>query len=324
MSDPQTIGEYKRAGLMKQYEASETTFTKRGMWEQRYLQEISGIALAAAAGIRTVRVLESSFSEMGGTVIYERHHGPRLDEVLWSRRNDAALAATGNTLAAIHNIQPSGEASLELPRRRFSDLQADILSRSEIPDEIVGDIAEIFVLACDDAIADKTSLIHGDYVLQNIFDTVPPTVFDWEHSCAGPTRYDVGVLLSYMLLPALDGGWSLRDYCEACDVVLESYGETEPIDLNDPLIHIFRLVGHRQVPQYYFMVLEYLAELKEDQDMQRVLKGQTTLDETKDLLVERGIAMDETWLQKMVVALETGGYQTSPSVWEYARSRGMA
>lgn len=315
--------EFKRAGLHKQYETTETSFTKRGMWEQRYAHELSGIALATANGVRVPEVLAASFDESGGTVVYKRHDNLRLDEVLWSRRDDVIIVATGKTLAAIHTINSPEEPSLDLPRRRFSDLQRDILSRSEIPAVIVRDIGDIFEAACQDAINDKTSLIHGDYVLQNVFEANPPIVFDWEHSCNGPTKYDIGGMLSYMILPTLDGGWSLKDYYEACNMALEGYGSTLAIDKDDPLLHIFRLIGHRQVPQYYFMVLEYLAEIGDDPDAQMILSGSRSLEEAEASLLKRGVAMDRLWLQKMVAALSDGSYQVSQAVWNYARSKGV-
>jgi hypothetical protein len=314
---------FKRAGILKQYDLTDTTFVKKGMWPDRYYNELNGLALASASGISTPTVVSSRLDETGGTIVYERLDFPRLDEVLWERRTPEVFTSVGHVLAEINAIPSDKEVSMHLPRRRFKDLENDVLSRGVMPDLIVALCASLFDHACKKVACDRSGLVHGDFVLQNIFHDNPLIVFDWEHSGFSSSAYEVGGLLSFMLLLALDGGWNLREYCLAIEHVFDGYGQRASLDRRDPYVHTFRFLGHRQVPQYYLFVLEYLAVIQKNGDVKDILAGKASTREASAALSAVGIHMDQTWLEKIILALRSHEYQISHSLWDWYRKEGM-
>lgn len=309
----------KLAGMTKQYEQTDTTFTKKGMWPERFHNEVTGLQTASNAGVSTPRIITSELNELGGCIVYERLYYQRLDQVLWGKPDAQLFVPVGYILAEINAIPTDREVSLSLPARRFHDLERDILSRSTLPQRIVSFCSKVFECACARMASHQARLIHGDYTIQNIFYGDPLIVFDWEHSCSGAPVYDIGILLSFMILLALDGGWSFTEYFLAMQCALDGYGQKNAIDCNDPLIHTFRFLGHRQVPQYYLLVLEYLAIAEESSVAREILEGSVPIVEAQAWLFERGITMDTTWLTKLINALQIGEYQIAQSFWNWCR-----
>lgn len=313
------MDDLKLAGIAKQYEQTETTFTKKGMWPERFHNEVTVLQIASNMGVSTPRIVASELNELGGRIVYERLYHQRLDQVLWGKPDPELFVSVGHTLAEINAISTDREVSLGLPTRRFQDLERDILSRSILPQRIVSFCSKVFELACTKMLAHDAKLIHGDYTIQNIFYSDPLIVFDWEHSCSGSPVYDMGILLSFMVLLALDGGWSFTEYFLAMQYALDGYCQKSALERNDPLIHTFRFLGHRQIPQYYLLALEYLAVAEENRVARAILGGTVPLMEAQKRLLECDITMDAIWLNKLTQALQIGKYQIEDPFWIWCR-----
>jgi len=179
-----------------------------------------------------------------------RVYRPRLDQVLWGNAQPAVFKKIGAILARIHEIPSSEkEASLSLFKRRFQDLQMDILHLSVLRHELI-DVAAKVITTISKKILNqsKVKFIHGDFTIQNMFGGNGIVVYDWEHSSSGSSLYDIGVSLSFMILLVTDGGWSFQDYHAGVDCFLEGYSGVRLLSDEDlRLIDGLRFLGHRQV-----------------------------------------------------------------------------
>ncbi len=310
----------KLAGIKKGYEKTDTTFTKKGMWSERYQAEVNGITLARQSGISTPYIISSELNDFGGKIIMKRIYSPRLDQVLWGNSNPAIFKEVGATLAEIHKISVGGEISMRLANRRFHDLESDVLRRGQLPPYIVDCASRVFKTVCNEISKFSPNFIHGDFTIQNIFHGKPLIVFDWEHSCVCSPIYDIGVSLSFLILLVMDGGWNFTNYFNAVTYFLDGYNLGQLIKKDKRwMVDALRFLGHRQIPQYYLFVLEYLAEIKNNQACISILKGETSIEHSTKLLSDIGLNFDQVWRDKILKALRGGNYNLSIDFWNWCR-----
>lgn len=310
----------KLAGLKKEYEATATTFTKKGMWPERYQAEVRGIKIAKEVDVFTPCIISSELNNFGGKVVMKYIYSPRLDQVLWGNPDPIIFKEVGATLAKIHKASIGEEISMRLANRRFRDLESDVLRRGQLPSYIINCASQIFKTICKKMGKHKPCFIHGDYTIQNMFYDESLIVFDWEHSCICSPIYDIGASLSFLILLVMDGGWSFVDYFNAIIYFLDGYkfnrlAKEDKRWITDAL----RFLGHRQIPQYYLFVLEYLAIVKDNQVCMSILKGDGQIEHTTQLLVDMGLNFDQMWLDKILRALQAGGYNFSIEFWNWCR-----
>ena len=307
----------KRAGVQKEYLETDNTFTKLGMWQERYRAEVLALQLVATGGIAVPTVISHGEDKQGNGYIELQHiSAPRADQVIWSKPNLSFIREMGRILAKIHQIQVNGWIDLSLAERRFSDLSCDIENKSRLPLSVYRASRSVFSRILMEMKKDRPCLIHGDYTLLNIFFQDPPVVFDWEHSCICSGLYDIGTFLSFMILPVTDGYWNFSDYFEARDSFISGYVEVCPeIKTKLSVIDALRYLGHRQVPQYYLFVLEYEAFINNDWLCLEILQGNIKSPEGRRYLENRSLVFEPIWLTKIIRALAVGDYQLSTGLW---------
>ncbi|MFA5107199.1 MAG: aminoglycoside phosphotransferase family protein [Patescibacteria group bacterium] len=307
----------KLGGMRKEYEQTETTFTKKGMWPERHAAEMRGLTLAGNGGICTPRVLKSGIGRWGGWTVMERIYAPRVDQVLWGNPQPSAFQAIGSTLADIHGLTCDGEPTAALINRRFQDLQTDVLRRSNLPEGALAAAAATMSAARLALNGLAPVYIHGDYTIQNLFSAEPMITYDWEHSGVCWPVYDIGASLSFMILLVTDGGWSYRHYFDGLQYFLDGYRAKRPLSEHElRLIDAYRFLGHRQVPQYYLFVLEYLARhgCSAAADL---IEGRADTQESGGQLVDLGISLDGPWFAKLRLSFAKGGYRVSEPFWRW-------
>lgn len=307
----------KLGGMHKEYEQTETTFSKKGMWPERYAAEMRGLNLAGSRNICTPRVLKSGLGRWGGWTVMERIYAPRVDQVFWGNPQPPSFQPIGSILADIHSLTCDGTPTTALINRRFQDLQTDILRRSHLPKGVVAAAAATMSAARLGLNGLAPVYIHGDYTIQNMFSAEPMITYDWEHSGVGWSVYDIGASLSFMILLVTDGGWSYGHYFDSLQYFLDGYQAKRPLSESDlRLIDAYRFLGHRQVPQYYLFVLEYLARhgCSAAADL---IAGQTEVQENGGQLADLGISMDGSWYTKLCLSFAKGGYRVSEPFWRW-------
>lgn len=254
--------QFKRGGIQKEYEKTSTTFTKRGIWPERYHNEITGLSIASQHGIVVPTVISHSLNESGGTVTMKRIYQPRVDQILWGNPQHKLFNEIGAMLVSIHQLPvQTEEVLLVLLKRRFQDLQSDVLRLSTLRFNVFNMVTQTMQDISQKILnRSKGEFIHGDFTLQNMFGGNGIIIYDWEHSGTGSSLYDIGVFLSFMILLVTDGGWSFKDYYAAANCFLDGYSGLWPLGEEDLcMIDGLRFLGHRQIAQYYLFVLEYLA-----------------------------------------------------------------
>ena len=303
----------KRAGVQKEYLETDNTFTKLGMWPERYRTEVLALQLVATGGISVPTVISHGKDKYGnGYIELQRINAPRADQIIWNKPNFGLIKEMGRILAKIHQIQVSGWVDLSLARRRFYDLSRDIENKSRLPLSVYCAGKSVFSRILAEMEEDRPCLIHGDYTFQNIFSQEPLVVFDWEHSCVCSGLYDIGTFLSFMILPVTDGYWNFSDYFEAQDSFIFGYTEVCPeIKTKMSIIDALRYLGHRQVPQYYLFVLEYEAFVNSNWLCLEILQGNIKSAEDWRYLEKQGLVFEPVWFAKIIRALASGGYHLS-------------
>jgi len=285
------------------------------MWPERYSAEVRGLALAKSAGIHTPLLLRSGIGRWGGCTVMDRIYAPRVDQVLWGNPQPSAFQSIGSTLADIHGISYEGTPTAALINRRFQDLQTDVLRRSHLPEEVVVAAAATMSTTRLGLNGLAPVYIHGDYTIQNMFSVEPMITYDWEHSGAGWSVYDIGVSLSFMLLLVTDGGWNYGHYFDSLRYFLEGYQAKRSLSEHElRLIDAYRFLGHRQVPQYYLFVLEYLFR-QGCSAAAELVEGRAKVQENDGQLADLGVRLDGSWSAKLRKAFAHGGYRISEKFW---------
>lgn len=308
----------KLAGINKGYDKTLTTFTKMGMWPERYFAEISGIRFASESGIKTPTIINAALGDLGGIIVMNRIYKPRLDQVLWGNYNPEVFDHLGKILARIHSVKLGDNVpSFKLMTRRFHDLEKDILAGSYLPHHMVDVAFNSFKFAFDVMKNDSACLLHGDYTIQNIFfgeDDI--IVFDWEHSCFSSKLYDIGTFLSFAILLVLDGGWSFSEYFCAMRRFMDSYQSLLPLNSKEKMVvELLRFLGHRQISQYYLFVLEYAAFVQGDKVCLSILNGDRVFNPLSKL-ADIGIKFNPVSGGSLIRAIDRGQYQFSKDFWE--------
>jgi len=304
----------------KEYQITETTFTKSKMWPDKYEAELRGIELAKASGLNVPEIVEHNLDEWG-SITYKLVRAPRLDQTVWTSYNAATLSAVGSTLAQLHHIKAEGEPNTIVFPRRNKYFLDDMRRRASLPEDCFT-YAEMAFNKATSVIyqSNKVGFVHGDFGLQNIFDTDPLTVFDWEYSHTGFPVFDIGTCLSDMIFGVTEGNWSLQNYFEGTQRVIEAYKlDNSEVIPPDEILSTLRFLGQRVPPQFYLFAIEKLAVSDEIKAVERVLMGRTSIDESIVILKSHGIEMDNLWGGKVLKALSQGGYQFNPNLWEWIK-----
>lgn len=304
----------------KEYQITPTTFIKSKMWPDKYNAELKGIELAKANGIAVPEVINHNLGEWG-SITYRLIKTSRLDQTVWNNYNGDTLTNVGSILARIHQIKVDGEPSKIVFPRRNKYFLDDMRRRAIIPEDCFT-IAETAFGKASSLIYQNGSLgfVHGDFGLQNLFNTKPLTVFDWEYSHSGYPIFDLGTCLSDMVFAVTEGNWGLKSYFEGCQRVVEGYrsGNSAAL-LDNNILTTLRFLGHRVPPQFYLFAIEKLAISDGIGEVKEILRGNISLDESKNILKTHGIEMDDFWGGKVLNALLQGGYQSNPDFWEWIK-----
>lgn len=304
----------------KEYQITPTTFVKSKMWQDKYETELKGIELASANGIAVPEVISHSLGEWG-SITYRLIKTPRLDQTIWNDYSGDTLANVGSTLARIHQIKVDGEPSTVVFPRRNKYFLDDMRRRAIIPEDYFAIAETAFAKACSLIYqSGQPGFVHGDFDLQNIFGTEPLTVFDWEYSHSGYPIFDLGTCLSDMVFAVTEGNWDLKNYSEGCRKVVEGYSSgSSAIQLDDNILTALRFLGHRVPPQFYLFAIEKLAINDGIDEVKEILNGNTSPDESREMLKAHGIELDDLWGEKILKALSRGGYQSNPDFWEWTK-----
>lgn len=304
----------------KEYKTTQDTFTKLKMWPERYEAELAGISLARSVGVSVPEVIDHNIDVQWGSVSYRFIEAKRLDQVVWSSGPSPELIFdAGSTLAQIHQAKPATEPIADVFVRRHTYFLDDMRQRSSIPEDCYT-LANQTFKKIETIIKDQgeRGCAHGDYVLQNVFDTKPMTVFDWEYSHSGFCPFDAGSFLSNMLFAATEGNWNFTDYHENYSNFLKGYELTgHNLGVEKELIAGLRFLGHRVPPQFYLFVMEKLAILDSKKEVEEILNGGVTPIEAKLVLKQHGVEMDENWGEKVLVKLQSGGYKPDVNFWNW-------
>jgi len=305
----------------KEYQITPQTFTKLKMWPDKYEAELRGISLARANGITVPEIVESSLEEWG-SITYRLIEAPRLDQSVWNNYNADTLPNVGSTLAQIHRVEVDGDPNTVVFPRRNKYFLDDMRRRATIPEDCFR-LAEIAFNKASAAIYQSryTGFVHGDYGLQNIFDTTPLTVFDWEYSHVGYPVFDIGTCLSDMVFAVTQGNWRFQDYFSGYQAVVSGYKSANPNGSSSmEAITALRFLGHRVPPQFYLFTIEKLGIFDGHGDVRQILEGQTTPETAKEVLRQHGVEMDDLWGGKVLQKLTLGGYQPDTVFWDWVRS----
>lgn len=307
----------KLTGRVKKYDITETTFGKREMWPESYTSEIRGLNIARAHGISVPKIISHNLDANGGNITFERLRNKRLDQVLWNNPNPQLLKSFGSLLADIHTVSDSTSPDVSVIKHRFLALQKEASALSVLPEESIKAASSLMEHVISQlATYGPYSYIHGDYTMQNIFHGSPPIVYDWERSTQGPSYYDLGCFLSYMILLVTEGGWTYEQYQAAKNTFIEGYKQKRLIPheaLN--LIKALDFLGHRRVEQYYLFVMERLAVVGSVSQMMQILKGEFSISDSIRCLEQAGIKMDPVLGIKLLESLRRHDYPISEDFW---------
>jgi hypothetical protein len=298
----------------KKYRITASFFTKLRMWPDKYKAEVKGIELAKEGGITVPTVVEHSLNKWG-SITYQLITAPRLDQTLWYRINKETLFQVGEILSRIHNIQLDVQPNTIIFPRRNKYFLDDMHRRATIPDSCF-QLAEIAYNQANRIIHQngRTSFVHGDYGLQNIFDTTPLTVFDWEYSHYGFSVFDIGTCLSEMIFAVTEGYWDYVDYFNNCQQFLNGY-KSKNINIDENIFTSLRFLSHRVPPQFYLFTLEKLAFFDNINEVEQILTGRISPEDANSILKSYGVTMDEYWGGKVLHSLSSGNYQPSNGFW---------
>jgi len=305
----------------KEYGRTATTFTKLKMWPERYEAELSGIRLAGSVGVSVPTVLDHNFDGQWGSVSYTLIEERRLDQVLWPESSGDQVFHTGATLSKIHGAQADAEPVDDVFTRRHTYFLDDMQKRSILPDDVYALASRVFSRIRGIVKKNgRAGYSHGDYVLQNIFDTNPLTVFDWEYSHQGYCPFDCGSFLSNMVFAVTEGSWNFADYFKNYAEFIKGYGLTgHETGVSGDQVSGLRFLGHRVPPQFYLFTLEKLAILDGKSDVDQILEGGVEVEDAKRILEKHGVKMDENWGTKVLAKLQQGGYQPDRNFWKWVK-----
>jgi len=304
----------------KEYKTTDDTFTKLKMWPERYEAELTGIRLAGSVGVSVPDVTEHSFDGQWGSVSYKFIEARRLDQVVWSSGPSSELIFdAGRTLAQIHQAKAGVEPIADVFTRRHTYFLDDMRKRSLIPEGCYTLASKTFnKIELEIRNQGQQGYAHGDFVLQNVFDTKPMTVFDWEYSHSGFCPFDAGSFLSNMVFAVTEGNWNFTDYASNYSNFLSGYESSgHSLGVDKELISGLRFLGHRVPPQFYLYTMEKLAIIDGKNKVEGILNGGITPTEAKSILKENGVEMDENWGEKVLVKLESGGYKPDVNFWNW-------
>lgn len=309
-----------RSGRSTEYKITNTTFTKSNLQPNRYKAELQGIRLASLSGINVPNIIENNLKELG-SITYEFINSPRLDQTIWNDFNENTLVDIGSTLGRINKIKTEEDLKTDVFLRRNKHFLDDMRYVATIPNDYFTLAENTFKKAC--AVIYKNEqigFVHGDYGFQNIFNTNPLTVFDWERSHMDYPIFDIGTCLSYMIFATTEGNWSMENYFNGIKKITEGYKLENPnIKLSGEVLSTLRFFSYRVPPQFYLYVIEKLAINDGIHEVRDVLEGKTTFDESKIILRQCGVEMDKFWGERILKTLSKGGYQSDPFFWKWTR-----
>lgn len=305
----------------KEYGRTATTFTKLKMWPERYEAELTGIRLAGSVGVLVPVVLDHNFDGQWGSVSYTLIDEKRLDQVLWPEPTGDQVFQAGVTLSKIHMAQDEADPIDDVFIRRNGYFLDDMQKRATLPGDVYTLASGVFdKIRSEVKKRGRTGYSHGDYVLQNIFNTNPLTVFDWEYSHQGYSPFDCGSFLSNMVFAVTEGSWNFADYFRKYAEFLRGYeSESHNTGVAGEQITGLRFLGHRVPPQFYLFTLEKLAILDGKENVAQILEGGVEIETAKIILEQRGVKMDENWGTKLLTKLQQGGYQPDRNFWKWVK-----
>jgi len=274
------INQFKLVGgFRKQYKRTPSIFQKRHYRPEEFYWELKGYKIAEDNNVSVPKILKINKEKL--IIYFENIKAFRLDQIIIKNPSKIfrITKKTAHLIAYLHKKTKNNHLPLfQLAEARMIKMQKELTEFGNIPNYLSSNIQKIIKKEIKKIRKiSKTSFIHGDFTLQNLFLSKNKIIiFDWENSCFSDPLYDIGIFLSFLGVIAIKfGKFSPNEIKKIEQVFLKSYCKINYSQIIDvERIHFYQIFSCHTTYWFYLYLFDQLRKQYNVPLLEKYLAGQ--------------------------------------------------